>query len=51
LEAGPDEYELAIKYGGLRESQVNNRHAVNAALGRLLRLALVALVHEDTHRR
>ena len=32
VEAGPTEYDLAIRYGGLKESQVFNKAAVNAAL-------------------
>jgi hypothetical protein len=51
LEAGPDEYELAIRFGGLEESQRSNKTAVNAALGRLLRRALLALLREDKRRR
>ena len=51
IEAGPPEYDLAIEYGGLREDQTVDKVAVNAALGRLLRLALVALRREDTRRR
>jgi hypothetical protein len=43
LEAGPSEYDLAIRYGGLKETQVSNKCAVNAALGRLLRTALAVL--------
>jgi hypothetical protein len=50
LEAGPTEYDLAIRYGGLNETQVCNKHAVNAALGRLLRRALVALLREGDRR-
>ena len=51
LEAGPSEIDLAIKFGGLKESQISNRVAVNAALGRLLRKALAALLREDERRR
>jgi len=51
IEAGPHEYDLAVEYGGLREDQIADKVAVNAALGRLLRLALVALRREDTRRR
>jgi hypothetical protein len=46
LEAGPEEFDLAIRYGGLKESQIRNKAAVNVALGRLLRVALVALLRE-----
>ena len=51
LEAGDYEYNLAIRYAGLREDQTGNKVAVNAALGRLLRRALVALVLYETGRR
>jgi hypothetical protein len=51
FEAGPHEYDLAIRFAGLREEQTGNKVAVNAALGRLLRRALVALLHEDVRRR
>jgi hypothetical protein len=49
--AGLTEYELAIRYGGLKEAQISNKAAVNAALGRLLRRALTALLREDERRR
>ena len=51
IEAGPREYDLAVEYGGLREDQITDKAAVNAALGRLLRRALVALLHVDTRKR
>jgi hypothetical protein len=51
IEAGPTEYDLAIRYGRLRESQIRKKAAVNAALGRLLRRDLVALLREDERRR
>jgi hypothetical protein len=44
MEAGPAEIDLAIRFGGLKESRVSDRHAVNAALGKLLRRALRALL-------
>jgi hypothetical protein len=47
LEAGPAEFDLMCRFGELREDQINNRTAVSAALGRLLRRALVALLRED----
>jgi hypothetical protein len=40
IEAGAYEYDLAIKYAELKESQLGNKTAVAAALGRLLRKAL-----------
>jgi hypothetical protein len=51
LEAGPTEYDLAIRYGGLKKAQISNKAAVNAALGRLLRRALTALLREGKRRR
>jgi hypothetical protein len=51
IEAGPMEYDLAIRYGGLKEARIADKAAVNAALGRLLRLALAALLREADHRR
>ena len=50
LEAGPHEYDLAIKFVGLKENQVGNKTAVSAALGRLLHRALVALLREEKRR-
>ena len=51
LEAGEDEYQFAIRFGGLKENQTGNKRAVNAALGRLLRRALTALLHESERQR
>ncbi len=51
LEAGPSEIDLAIRYGSLKESRIADRHAVNAALGRLLRRALGSLLREDDHQK
>ena len=51
IEAGPVEYDLAIKYGGLQEDQTNNKGATSAALGRLLRRSLIALLREDNRQR
>ena len=50
VEAGAFEYDLALRYGGLREHEINNKTAVSAALGRLLRRALFALLREDRRR-
>jgi hypothetical protein len=47
VEAGAWHYDLAIRYGGLREDQTANKTAVNAALGRLFRKALVALLEQE----
>ena len=51
IEAGPYEYDLAIEFGGLDENQTADKVAIAAALGRLLRRALVALLREDTRGR
>ena len=51
IEAGPEEYDLAVQYGGLREDQINDKVAISVALGRLLRRALVALLRENIRRR
>jgi hypothetical protein len=50
IEAGPREYDLAVEYGGLREGQIADKAAIAAALGRLLRRALVALLREGARR-
>ena len=51
IEVGLDEFGLAIQYGGLQEDQVGDKAAVAAALGRLLRKGIVALMRQDTRRR
>ncbi len=53
VEAGDFEYDLCVKYAGLKESQLTNKVAVNTSLGRLLRKALTALIlqEENTRRR
>jgi len=51
LEAGTHELDLCIKYGGLQEHQLSDKTAVAASFGRLLRRALLSLLHEDAHRR
>ncbi len=50
FEAGSTEYDLAVRYGGLKEAQRSNKAAVNAALGRFLRKAIAALLREDARR-
>jgi hypothetical protein len=47
LEAGAFEYNLAVRYAGLREDQITNKVLVSAAMGRLLRKALIALVMQE----
>jgi hypothetical protein len=51
LEAGSEEFDLAIRFGGLKESQINDKTQVSLALGRLLRRGIVALLDQQTRRR
>jgi hypothetical protein len=51
FEAGAYEYNLAVKYAGLREDQTANKVLASAAMGRLLRKALLALVLQEEARR
>ena len=51
VEVGREERDLAVRFGGLRQDQLADNVAVSAALGRLLRLGLAALLREDSHRR
>lgn len=51
IECGPDEIDLAIQFGALKESKIYDRHAVSAGLAKLLRRALVSLLREDARRR
>ena len=51
FEVGPDEFDLAVRFAGLRENQIGNKKVVNAAIARLLRRALAALLRENDHRR
>lgn len=51
FEAGAFEYNLAVKYAGLREHQTTNKALTAAAMGRLLRKALLALVMQEEARR
>ncbi len=48
FEAGPSEVDLAIRFGGLKETQVSNKVAVSIALGKLLRRAISALLREES---
>jgi hypothetical protein len=50
FEAGEREYNLAVKYAGLREDQTTNKTLAAAALGRLFRKALVALIEQEEGR-
>ena len=44
VECGRLEYDLMVRFGGLREDRATNKAAANAALGRLLRLGIIALL-------
>ena len=41
-------FDLMERYGGLKDSKTGDRQAVAAALGKLLRRALEALLREET---
>jgi hypothetical protein len=51
FEAGEWEYGLCVKFAELPENLTGNKAAVRAALGRLLRRGLLALLREDDRRR
>ena len=51
VEVGREEYDLAVRFGGLQQNQIADKAAVAAALGRLLRRGLVALLREDSRPR
>jgi hypothetical protein len=51
VEIGAPEFDLCIRYGGLREDRVGDKAAVAAAVGRLLRRSLNFLLDEHTPRR
>jgi hypothetical protein len=44
-------YDLMERFAGLKVGQMDDRRAVSAAFGRLLHLALAALLRETTSRR
>jgi len=44
-------FDLMERFGGLKDSNVGDRQAVAVALGKLLRLALAALLRETASRR
>jgi len=43
--------DLAERFAGLKAEQMENRDAVAAAVGRLLRRGVEALLREESHRR
>ncbi len=47
LEAGDWEFGLATRYAGLQADQIGDRNEEAAAVGRLLRRALVALIEKE----
>jgi hypothetical protein len=49
IEAGPAEYDLTVKFGGLREGTTDKRQ-IAVALGKLLRRALVVLLREESRK-
>jgi hypothetical protein len=51
FEAGAYEYDVAVRYAGLRDDQTTSNSLVSAAMGRLLRKALLALVLQEEARR
>ena len=51
IEVGREERDLAVRFGGLRQDQIADDTAVSAALGRLLRRGLGALLRENSGRR
>lgn len=40
-------YDMAIKFGGLKESQVDNKPKVTVALGKVLRKGLISLLENS----
>ena len=46
IEVGAKEKALAVRFAGLKEG-TNDKAAIAVALGKLLRLGLVALLHEE----
>lgn len=47
LEADARLYDMAVKFGGLNESQIDNKDQVAAAIGRLLRAGITALLEKQ----
>lgn len=48
IEAGMEEIDLCIRFGGLLEKHISDKTAVAHSLGRLLRRALVSLLREES---
>jgi hypothetical protein len=51
IEVGAEEVDWAIRFGALKESQVGDRTATAAAMGRMLRRAMLVLLRENDRRR
>ena len=47
IEIDDQAIDMAIKFGGLEESQLDDRDKVSAALGRLLRSGIVCLLEKQ----
>ena len=47
IEIDDQTIDMAIKFGGLEESQIDDRDKVSAALGRLLRSGIVCLLEKQ----
>jgi hypothetical protein len=51
IEADGEAYDWCIAFAGLKESQISNKVAVSASLGRLLRMGIAALLEQNNRRR
>ena len=51
VEVDATTFDLMERFGGLKADKVTDRQAVASALGKLLRLALAALLREASSRR
>ena len=47
IEADAQLFDMAVKFGGLNENQYNNKDQVAAAIGRLLRAGIAALLEKQ----
>lgn len=47
VECGRLEYDFMVRFAGLREDRTTNKAAASAALGRLLRMGLIALLERS----
>jgi hypothetical protein len=51
FEVGQREYNLAVRYAGLRDDQAHDDAIAAPAIGKLLRMGLVALVVQEEQKR